>query len=416
MLLLFMVSIAILLLIEWKVTKNFINIFSMTAIPYFVIIPLNNLYFADLLGFYKVDNEVIEMLLLGLISIFIGCLVAGIFNSRRLLYVKVEDDVNVIFERYDVRKIARLILLIEMIMLIRAAFIFFQSGISGFSNNEGAYLSGGVGHLYLMIFPLLPVVLLKWLTDKKEKMYLIIYIIGLFIAALSFVKYNVISLVIITYIFICIHNKKYIVKGAILMIVLIVAFFIGNYILGFIANNMIGEVSNSFYKNHLWMYISGSLIHDNKIFSAGLNQNCGMIYKIVYCLAPLPNMFYKLFTGSTFTFHINVPMEILGRNGEAGNVIDFIGFMYSSGFKVPFLDKISFSLFWIFMGLLFSIFFYRGMRRQGNLRITICIIITFFCILSFFGVYASLSTTWEILIWSMIIPNFFNGRIVFGRK
>ena len=127
-------------------------------------------------------------------------------------------------------------------------------------------------------------------------------------------------------------------------------------------------------------------------------------------------MFYKLVTGNTFSFDINVPLEVLGRNGEAGNVIDFIGFMYSSGFKNQILDNISFLLFWFVMGSLFSILFYKGINRQGNIRITICIVITFFCILSFFGVYASLSTTWEILIWSMIIPNFFNGRIVFGRK
>lgn len=416
MLFVFMFSIAIMLLIEWKVSKSLINIFSMFAVPYFLIIPLNNLFIADYLGFYKISNQVMKMLLLGLTSIFVGCLVIGISNSRRIQNVKLADDADALFERYNVRKMGRLILLIEFIMLIRAVRIYLQSGIGGFSNTDGSYLSGGLGHLYLMIFPLLPVILLKWLTDKKEKIYLFIYLIGVLISALSFVKYNVISLIIITYVFVCIHKKDYILKGAILMGGLIVAFFVGNYILGFIANNMLGEVNRVFYLNHLWMYISGSLIHDNMIFDFGLNQNCGMLYKIIYCLSPIPNMFYKLVTGNTFSFDINVPLEVLGRNGEAGNVIDFIGFMYSSGFKNQILDNISFLLFWFVMGSLFSILFYKGINRQGNIRITICIVITFFCILSFFGVYASLSTTWEILIWSMIIPNFFNGRIVFGRK
>ena len=160
---------------------------------------------------------------------------------------------------------------------------------------------------------------------------------------------------------------------------------------------------------HLWKYIGGSVIHDNTIFTIGQNLEAGFIHKLLYCTIALPAMFLSGIFGIEIKLPVYIPLQLVGSNSEASNVLDFIGFMYPS--KGGPLDIVLFIIIMISIGAIFSLIYNVATRRTNRFALTICVFMTFFEFLSFFGVFASKSMTWEVIIWSMLIPAFFDNRI-----
>ena len=394
-----------LLLIEYRRTKKMLNVCSLFILPYFFIVLLNNLFFADRFNFYYISNNVIVMLLVAFLSFFLGVSFSHLLKKNKYTIKKYDAKKN-----FNIKHLKAYVVFVEIFLLIKALIIFKNHGIGIFINDSDVLISGIAGHLFLSIYAILPVFFYLWLGEKKKLSYLIIYLIGLGLATLSFVKYHVIGIVILTFIYIAIIDSKYLFKSVIVMIVSVILLFLGNYYFGFLFRNMLSDVDNDFYFLHLWKYIAGSVIHDNQIFAVGLNTDKSVLYKMLYCVTAIPNMFYHYLTGKSLNFDIVVPYAPVGSNGEEGNVIDFIGFMYHSGDNY-IINACLWVLLLFLLGYIINNLFL-SIKKKNSINLSTCVLLTFFITLSFFGVYSSLSAVWEIIIWALIIPFIFKKNTI----
>ena len=153
---------------------------------------------------------------------------------------------------------------------------FYYLGSEKFS---GVLTSGIAGHFFLTSTPLIPIMFYYWLVNKKEKRYLITTVLLTALFFMTFVKYHVISIIIATYLLASYENKRYLRPGAIFLTIGAAGAFIFNYLVSFLLRGVIGNVRTSYYFQHLWGYISGSLIYDNYIFDKGIRVGTSIFYK-----------------------------------------------------------------------------------------------------------------------------------------
>lgn len=412
MVIIFLIVCTLMVLFDFYVHRRMINVVSVMTLPYMIIIPINN-YFAVRYGFNRILDQTIGMIMGGLICVFLGSLAVN-FNRRvsktNIIYDYKQDGEK--FGFYNMVKMKRYVIFVELIMAIRLLIIVRNFGFGYLSDDyaESNFISGIPGHLYLTIYPLIPIVFYYWLKNKKNISYLLISIVGMIFAFLSFTKYHSIGLIILIYLFVALEDHRYLKKGAIALVITAIAIFMINYLLGFLAKNLLNEVSSDFYMLHLWKYIGGSCIHDNTIFIKGQNIGIGYLFKILYCTIPLLNMIFSGIFGAGIQMPFNISYDLVGINGERSNVLDFIGFIYPS--KGGVLDILIFAFIMFSIGGIFTYIYNQSLRKTDRFAITICVFMTFFCFLSFFGVFASKSMTWEVVVWSSIFPVLFDKRVV----
>lgn len=394
----FIVTISLLTYISYRVTKNLLNTFTVLVGPYLFIVPINNWYITKY-GFFRIGDETIIMLLTGIICFFIGFIIA----SRKCK--KNFSSFN--FKHYNLHNIVRYVIIVECIVAIRFFYIIATHGLSFIStpDYEGILTKGILGHLFLTIYPLIPIIFLYWLENKKNISYLLTVIIGISLLFLTLVKYHVIGMFILLYLFSAINNNKYLKKGAVIIISLVCTIFILNYLFQFAINDTAYKVDNSYYLQHLWGYISGSLIYDNYIFEHGIRVGTDIFYKLgSFIFAPI-NMFLSLADITLFP-HKAQGFFLLSKTGEYGNVCDAIGYLYpSKGFLE---EKLLFIIIMISIGWIVT-FIHNKMQLSCNptLKITGCVLLTFFVFFSFFGTFYVTPVPWEILFWSYFIFKFF---------
>ncbi|MCR5522591.1 MAG: DUF6337 family protein [Clostridia bacterium] len=409
MILLFELLCTAMILFDYIVHRRIITTISVISVPYMFILPVNNL-FAVKYGFYPINNEVILMLMLGLFCIFTGSFIADlIFSSGKSYGVKDSEDCVKKLDHFRMRSMRNFAIIIEGFCMLRLLMFIASYGFSALSDDETENLVSGIfGHLYLLVYVLLPFMLLYWLKHKKEILYLFVFVFGVGFGFLSFTKYHSIGLIIMTYIFVSIEDKKYIKKGAFCIVAAAVLLFVSNYIIGFLFKGNLANINKDFYILHLWKYIGGSVVHDNNLFTSGLNVGVGFIQKILYCIMPLPNMFLKPLFGYEYVPPLDFPMEAVASNSEESNVIDFIGYMFPS--KGDVFDIVVFAVIMICIGIIFSAVYNCSLKKKQSFAITLCTFMAFFEFLFFFGIFASKSMTWELLVISIILPRIFDRR------
>lgn len=205
MLMIFEVVMIGLLLFDYRLNFYRISPFTAISAPYAVLVFFNNLVAVNY-GFYNISDNVIIMEFSALLCFFIGSVVA-----RTIYRVDFRKGVNAStlghkkIVNYRVDKIYRYCLIVVGIEIVRIVCIIFGHGVGYFfkSENEGLILRGPLGHLLLTIYPLLPIIFFTWINDKKKKKYLILCIIGGMILFSSFVKYHVIGLMVLIFLFVC---------------------------------------------------------------------------------------------------------------------------------------------------------------------------------------------------------------------
>lgn len=397
-------------LIEYRINRRLINAVSVITLPYLVIVPLNN-FIAVNYGFYKVNDDVLVMLMMAFGLYAIGSFIVD--YRKRVSKTKVILDFEQNAQKFNYYKIGKMknyCLIIELIMGFRLIRIILMYGFKQLSAESGInLLGGGEAHLFFTIYPLIPIMFYYWLEHKKEISYLCVTIIAMVFTFLSFTKYHSIGLAIMIYLFVSFENRKYLKKGLVLLLTLVSSLFIVNYVVGFILANVFEQVNNEFYLNHLWNYIAGSIIHDNYIFTSAENAGVSFVDKFVYCFMPLPNMLLSFFSVEGFKANINVRMLPTGMNGEYGNVLDFIGFLYPTNGN--FVEIIFFGIIMLVLGAVFTIIHNKAIKTRKHFNPSICVIMTFFEVLAFFAVYMSSSMVWEILVFSIIMPYLFDRRV-----
>lgn len=406
-LIIFEIVILGIIFVNYKLNKNIINPFTILTLPYVIIIPANNMVFSKY-GFYEVNEEVIYMLLLGCAMFFIGTLITYQQNKIRIGRHNDESTNNNIALNYRMKGLLVYYLICETIVGIRLINIIRSGGIIALSTNEGLLLTGLSGHILLTIFPLNGVMLYHWLKNKKEWLYLVASVMCVIFYFLTFVKYHVIGLVICMYLTLAYQERKYLKKGAIFLVGIVVLLFVSNYYIGFFYRGVSEQITRTFYVNHFWKYIAGGLIYDNKIFDGGV-YHVSVIYRIGTIIFALPNMFFNKIFGTTVCPVQPIPAVIVASNNEVTNVLDGIGYLYPSPNDI--FGYFVFCIFFIIFGAISMKLFVRARSRRHEFPFAYVSFVTYFLFLSFFASYGKLETPWEVCAWSLIIPKFFDHRV-----
>lgn len=403
----FVLLIAVLIFCSTRITKNIFNVFSILSIPYLLIVPINNLFVSNN-GFLRISNQTLQMLSVGLVCFFVGFAIANKMNPLgKNSHIIQQIDLNIFKMKY----VLRYVLFVEVMTILRFLYIILTNGISFITTNlyEGLLTRGPLGHLLLSAYPLLPIVFFYWLKNKKEWSYLIVTLIGVLVLFLTLVKYHVIGMLVLLYFFSIMNDKRYLKKGSISIVVIVFACFIGNYLFQFTINDTAYKVDNSYYFQHLWNYIAGSLIYDNYIFTEGLRVGTDIFYKLgTFICAPI-NMFLNVVDITLFP-HEAQEFRLISLTGEYGNVCDAIGYLYPSrGF---WEDVMIFVMVLVLIGFVVTSVYnklWKSTNRQ-NFSVMICVLLVFFVFFSFFGTFYVTPVPWEILFWSYFSLRIFKKK------
>lgn len=354
------------------------------------------------MGFYKIDNDVLLMLTAAFTVFFLGTLP---YNFR--VYQFTNYDNNSLLNTYNIKLIKKFLYIVGFLGILQALY-YFRQGIflNPNSDVEGIMGNGPIGHLLLASYSVLPIYFLNW-TYKRNIRDLIPVLMVLIVAFSSFIKYNIIGPVIIIFIFVCLY-KHSIEKKAILWVsFFVIFFFISNYAIGFIISG--SEVSSNFYIAHFWKYFAGSLIYDNYIFTSGCRVDISIFYKIMSFWFALPNMFIsKIFGVELFPPAWGPGMKEVSNFGEESNVNDVFGYLYPS--KGDFGDVLWYLIVIFLTSIFFSYLYIRKCNDRKKYSPFIAAFLTYFLFLDFFSPFFVLSGPWEILIWALLLPQFFRKR------
>jgi len=402
---LFIIYGAISIYASRKLHNTFINPYTVLSAPYMFVVLLNKVW-GEKIGFYPIGDMTLTVIGGGLICFFIGTLIA---SGRVSIILKnyVYPDNSQRLDNYRMKSMLYYSFVVTVISLLKALLIIRSMGFSGLTR-EGTLVAGLVGHLLLTAYPLQPFMFYYWLKNKKKVIYLISFLLFLVVLFCSFVKYHIIGMIVICYLFVVLTERKYLKKGAILLVALVVTLFILNYIVDFVSNNVYSRVQSSFYFNHFWKYLTGAVINGDRYYTGSIGGVAGIGYKLMTFLMALPNMFIFALTGKKVFPYESIRMTRVSYVGEYSNVIDAISYMYSS--ETGIIGVIGFGLFFVLFGIAMELLFLKNIFRVQNLQIFISTVVTFFLFFSFFGTFYINSMPWEIAIYSALIPQLFNNR------
>lgn len=410
----FVLVCGILIYTSYHISHDMINIVSVFTVPYMLIVPINNFIMIKR-GFYTISEQVLCLIGGSLVCIFIGYIITNtVLKVHNRLCVYQEQKIENKFSHYKMQEMLKYICIVEAAALLRLTFIIITHGLTYISNESfsGHMLSGPLGHLLLTIYPLIPILFLYWLKNKKQVLYLIATILCLGLLFTTFVKYHIIGMIVLIYLFVTLEDRRYLRKGLILVSAFAIGAFVLNYLTSFTLRGTVAQVAQDYYINHLWNYMAGSIIHDNLIFTNGINIGLSLLWKIArVILTPINTLFISLFGSGMATSEVGNPLGYVpvGSNGEWGNVIDTFGHFYPS--KGSPLELLLYIVFLIIFGCILTVLYNRSMQKSFKFYISTSVILVFFCFFSFFGTFYALLPAWEILVYSFIFPTLFDQRI-----
>ena len=337
-----------------------------------------------------------------MIVFFIGAM----FVTPHEIPIIYEEDNNTRYDQYKIDSMANFVILLGVIAIIKLIQLILTGGFrSNFDDMEGVMGNGIVGHLLLLSYSLIPILFLYWLDHKRKVKCILAIILILIVTFATFVKYNIIGVIVSLFICTTIYKKSLLKRSLMIMFSTVVAIFVINYAMGFVIRSI--SVDNSFYLNHFWVYAGGSVINDNGIFTGTVNNDFGVLYRLCIFLFALPNMFIKKFSGGVGVFpHVKKPFLSIGNKyGMQSNVVDAFGYLYPYG-KGTFEYVIYyFSIF--LLGMIFTSIYVKSKRNSKYFNVFGINFMTYFVFFSFFGTFYINSGPWEILVYSALIPCLF---------
>ncbi|WP_164667662.1 DUF6337 family protein [Virgibacillus doumboii] len=369
--------------------------------PFVILIVINN-WFAARYGFYTINNDVITITAFVIILFYTGSLFCRFILGQSIVKQSINKDYQL-----NIKLIKVYVVIVLLLRLVELLIKFFTGGLAYMTSNdfETMRLNGPIGHLFISAYPLLAVLFYNGLKEKN-KINILIVSLGIFLAFLSFTKYHVISMVLLIYLYISFKNKVYFLKGGIITLVSVIALFILGYLGSFLIKD--SNVDALFYPYHTWGYIAGGTINFNLITTQGLS-GYNIIDWLINSFMALPNMFINYFYGHSINpEYIELGFRQIGnyygQSPISSNVVNFIGLTYA-------LENILlFILIMFLLGFISEFIFNLAVyRKEENLKLFASVFMTF-CLLLFFGNYFSLSMTWELLIYSFLLPGLFKKR------
>ncbi len=372
--------------------------------PYILIIVINN-WIATNFGYQEILPEVIIIIASAVLFFYFGTIVGGSLIQK--IGIRRRK-----FKQCSILNMKRIEYYVVFVLVIRFFDLVYKYIVNGFnfmiSNDfEAMQMTGIVAHLFLSIYPLLAVLFYKGLKGKN-KTYIVLVCLGVLLTFASFIKYHTISLVLIIYLYTSIKDKKYLLKGARLVMIGIIAIFVLNYFVSFVLRSL--DVDNSFYIYHLWTYIAGGSINFNWLVQGGVSNKYDIIDLLIKIFMAFPNMFINKITGISIIGNDvgmgfqNICASNSGMSFLRSNVINTIAQVYAIN------NKLLFVIIMYCWGFMSEFIFNLGMRRKEESYKLFAATFISFNLLSFFANYFALSVPMELLIWSCFITRIFKVK------
>lgn len=397
-----LISFACIIIYEYKKKKAWSNTLLFTLFPYAVIIFLNNIIFSHF-GYYRVENRVIILVLLSIIPLY-----AGIFFRRSCIrnynsicrggaLLRKDDAVD--FSERNIKYIVIWFVLCCIIRILQLYTIYRKYGIAviGQSDFSEFGLQGLPSHLFLTLFPLAAILFYYGIT-KKKVVPLLLYVLGMFVAVASAIKYHAILYILFTYIY-CVLKDSGLARKLLLVVIGGILFlFIGNYVVSFALRGISGYETSD-YLVKLWDYIGGSMINGNVAVDEFGKTSYKVTDFLFSSLTPFLNMFTaRLFGISLHRVSLPLGFRYISAMNSKSNVMGLI-------FNVLYTGSILFFILFLFLlGLFVENMIIKIDTRKDDNKLIFYSMFLAIIILTFFANYFELSTIWELLILSYMIP------------
>ena len=404
-------SVAVLLLsgLYTLASRKLLNTFTLLSLPYLLIILINKYYMASQ-GFDDVEPNTMKFLCLSFFIFWVGGMLS-LFWQQFINHKKWKTNVN--NSQYNYRTMFYYVTVIGLIVFVQLFVIIKTHGLAYIGSEEfsGRLLGGIVGKLMITTYPLAPILLYAWFEHKRSFHFFLAYMGILLLTFLTFVKYHIISLILITFIYLYFKKRKCALQSGLVFVIGIPLVFILNYLVSFKVRGI--TVDNSFYIQHLWNYVGGSIINDNNALNFGFRQGTSVMYKLGIFILPLANMILSPI-GIELPHHEELAFSQIGTTGEMRtNVIDQFAYLFDS---YKFGGR---TFYFILIVLIFGIlaeFFINKLRypkNDGSLLFAACFA-TFFLVLGFFGTFYVQPVPWLWMIFSWLMPKLFKKKVVYN--
>lgn len=388
--------------------------------PYVVLIAINNIFMTGL-GFFKISGSAILLHIIAMLLFFVGYYFADYLVASNVRLGTVAT--NKCSKNTNMDTVKLLLIIAHGILLIDRIYRLAAYGAVNFIAGGEYGPSSIPAHTEILIVPLSIILLENDIiaAGKKNRTSIILVAISALFLFSTFIKYHIISGILIAVVFIGMKHPKLFTKIGMLCIGLVVAFFVGNYAVSFFAQDLAPDVS--FYIKHLWGYIAGGTINlDGAVAFFDQNDTQLSIGKwLASMVTSFPNMFYyKLFGNNliNYSFHVLMPNFDLGASDS--NVLSVLAAAYCQ------TNKFVFGIFMLGWGFLCQWVYASALKRNEERGLLIASIFIGFNLLSFFASFFELSHPWEMMIQTFLIyyilsidipvPKFWNGKKEFSMK
>lgn len=387
---------------KWVKKVIFDGFFYVIA-PYVAIICLNNLYWVKQ-GFYQIKDYVIYVHLWAMLLFFAGTALSYYITKRMCFIVGPVKSVQM---DVDIKKVKYLSIICHAIVVIDVLYRYSRYGVTALVSDEEEFNAGFLsGHAQNLLVPL-TVILVDYIINlkKKDRMSWIMAAVSMLCIASAFVKYHIMSTVIAVFIYCAIKNPRKARRLGIIVGILIIAFFVSNYALGFVAR---GEsVSSVFYFNHFWQYTAGGtinldLLNKQYVNCDDLSIGCWLLVNIM----AFPNMFILKLFGTKIPHYtvFGVPFFPVGDMGELSNVASIITAIFVQS------NAIEFTMIVFLWGFIVEWARSRSYVTRNECSKTILSIFLAFNVLSFFSSMFVLSSPWEMMLMTYVVFAFAGDR------
>lgn len=385
----------LLLILNKKIKQVTLDSFFYVTAPYVVIILLNNLYWVNK-GFYQISDRVIYIHILTLIIFFIGTVIAYYFTKRFHFTL---NQRKVAQYNIDIKKLKIISVLCHVVVIADMIARYIKYGVKSLTSDVEEYSAGFLaGHIMNLLVPIV-IISVSFILKKglKDKSLIVITIISMLCIASAFVKYHIISTVIAVFIYCAIKSPEKIKKLGITVVILIIAFFVGTYMLDFAAQGV--SVNSDFYLNHFWKYVAGSTINFESVEQLNCHHDLSIWLWLLENIMGFPNMFFLRLLGTKIPNYTayTIPMMPVGNLSEASNV--------SSVIASIFIQSNMFEFVFVILGWGFIIEWARNRcyKTSNECNRIILSIFLAFNVLSFFSSFFVLSTPWEMMIMTYVV-------------
>lgn len=404
-LLLFIIEYFLMLLLNQKLRNTVFDAFFFVMSPYVFIIAINNLFMTKL-GFFEVDSEVIVIHALAMLLFYAGSVAGQYLGARYKIKTSTKE-----YRLADVhpKSLVYLSFFCVGIVCLDLVRLIAQYGMFGVLGLGDSAKRGYIASHLLILFVPLSILLIDYFFETKKKKYLCLSLVMLLLIFSTFIKYHIIAAILSVFIYVALTRPKLVKKIGVIALMAVVALFILNYLLNFIANQV--TVSSQFYLNHLWKYIAGGTINVKTVSEyVKAGEDLSMGAWIWGMLSSFPLMILSRMLGVSFqAYHFStvLPLFFVGIPAleEQSNVISLLGAAYAQS------NGITFYLFLFFWGLIVQ-WIFEGAKKSASIRHKlVSSIFLGYNMLSFFSSFFELSTPWETVVLAYAVFLVFRVRI-----